>query len=205
MLALRLGSWDELFFVSKRLVHHFGLEYFHLNLSLVVATYIFRNYGSGSRPQLQLNMAWNHPQILILQTITILARGNLMSLFSSQSVIIMADSNFIHSLFMIANCGLRSSMTSSVGNKNSMVSFHISYCLFDSSTNYIVHLSHYSLIALSAYLFFANHITYTSLIYTSFLFFQNCLQNCSISSFYPPALPFVYYGYNMLYLLHSQA
>ena len=43
--------------------------------------------------------------------------------------------------------------------------------------------------------FFDTHITYTSLTYTSFLFFQNCLRNCPISSFHLPALPPVHYAY----------
>ena len=143
-----------MFYASGRLVHNLGLEYFHLNPSPAVAAYMFRNHGSGSRPQLRLNTAWNYPQIPISQSATISARGSPMSLPSSQSVTITADSNFINSLSLTANRGLRSSVTSLAGYKNSRVPSHISHRQFASSTHRIVHLSHCSLIALSAHLFF---------------------------------------------------
>ena len=143
-----------LFHASGRLVHNFSLEYFHLNPSPVVATYMFRNHCSGTRLQLWLNTAWNYPQILISQLATISARGSSISLPSSQSVTITADSNCINSLSLTANRRLRSSMTSSTRYKNSRVPSHISYCQFALSTHRIVHLSHCSLITSSAYLFF---------------------------------------------------
>ena len=115
---------------------------------------MFRNHGSGSYPQLRLNTAWNYPQILISQSVTISAWRSPMSLPSLQSVTITADNNFINSLSLTANCGLRSSMTSSAGHKNLRVPSYISHRQFASSTHCIVYLSHYSLIALSAHLFF---------------------------------------------------
>ena len=131
-----------LFYSSGRLVHNFGLEYFHLNPSPAVAAYMFRNPGPGSCPQLRLNTAWNYPQIPISQSATILARGSPISLPSSQSVTITADRNFINSLSLTANRGLRSSMASSAKNKNSRVPSHVSHCRFALSTHCIVHLSH---------------------------------------------------------------
>ena len=122
-----LDNEAGLLYISGRFVHNLGLEYFHLNPSPAVAAYMFRNHGSGSRPQLRLNTAWNYPQIPISQSATISARGSPMSLPSSQSVTITADSNFINSLSLTANRGLRSSVTSSVGYKNSRVPSHVSH------------------------------------------------------------------------------
>ena len=94
-----------LFYASGKLVHNFGLEYFHLNLSSVVIACMFCNHGSKSRPQLQLNMTWNYLQISISQSATISARRSPISLSRSQSVTITADNNVINSLSLTTNRG----------------------------------------------------------------------------------------------------
>ena len=144
----------ELFYASGRLVHNFGLEYFHLNPSSAVMAHMLRNHGLRSYLQLQFKTVWIYPQILISQSATILARESPISLLSSQSITITVDSNLINSLSLTVNRGLRSSMAFSTGYKNLRVLSHVSDRQFASSTYCIVHLSHFLLIALSAHLFF---------------------------------------------------
>ena len=96
-----------MFYASGRLVHNFGLEYFHLNSSPAVSAYITssgitahevaRNYGSSRHGIIV--------KISISQSATISARGSLISLPSSQSVTITAGRNFTNSSSLVFHRG----------------------------------------------------------------------------------------------------